>query len=179
MQNNNKEEKKQQDLKTNEVVKGELLFDDKVVQKIIGIALSEIDGLLTIDGGFFSNIADKLINRDNLTSGIGVEVGKKQVAVDIAVVVEYGKDVTKIFDLIKKIIVHQVKKITGLDVVEVNVTVVDIKTKEQYEEDSVTLQEKLTETAMATGDFAVKQAEKAKDKLNKQESEKNNSNRVE
>ncbi|QQV79645.1 Asp23/Gls24 family envelope stress response protein [Enterococcus faecalis] len=34
------------------IVKGELTFEDKVIQKIIGIALEEVDGLLTVDGGF-------------------------------------------------------------------------------------------------------------------------------
>ena len=33
------------------IVKGELTFEDKVI-KIIGIALEEVDGLLTVDGGF-------------------------------------------------------------------------------------------------------------------------------
>ncbi len=32
-------------------IKGELTFEDKVIQKIIGIALSEVKGLLTVDGG--------------------------------------------------------------------------------------------------------------------------------
>lgn len=59
-------------------VKGNLTFDDKVIQKIIGIALSEVDGLLTIDGGFFSNIAEKLVNTNDVTSGIDVEVGKNK-----------------------------------------------------------------------------------------------------
>jgi uncharacterized alkaline shock family protein YloU len=58
-------------------ITGELTFDDKVIQKIIGIALEEIDGLLTVDGGFFSNLAEKLVNTDNVTSGISTEVGKK------------------------------------------------------------------------------------------------------
>ena len=83
-------------------IRGELTFDDKVVQKIIGIALEEIDGLLTVDGGFFSNIAEKLVNTDNVASGIHAEVGKEQVAVDIDVVVEYGKDIREIYQKMKK-----------------------------------------------------------------------------
>lgn len=59
-------------------VKGNLTFDDKVIQKIIGIALSEVDGLLTVDGGFFSNVAEKLVNTSDVTSGIDVEVGKSR-----------------------------------------------------------------------------------------------------
>ena len=36
----------------NQNVKGDLTYEDKVIQKIIGIALENIDGLLTVDGGF-------------------------------------------------------------------------------------------------------------------------------
>lgn len=79
-------------------IKGELTFDSKVVQKIIGIALESVDGLLTIDGGFFSNVANKLVNREDVTSGIDVEVGKKQVAVDLDVVAEYGKDIAALYE---------------------------------------------------------------------------------
>ena len=135
------------------------------IQKIIGIALDEIDGLLTIDGGFFSNIAGKLVNTDNTTSGVDVEVGKKQVAVDLSIVAEYGKDVTTIYDKMKQVISNEVKKMTGLDVIEINVNVVDVKTKEQHENDSVTLQDHLSDAASATGEFASKQFEKSKEAL--------------
>ena len=144
-----------------------MTFDDKVVEKIIGIALDEIGGLLTVDGGFFSNIAGKLVNTDNPTSGIDVEVGKKQVAVDLSIVAEYGKDITTIYNQIKEVIAREVKKMTGLDVIEVNVDVVDVKTKAQHEKDSVTVQDQLSDAASATGDFASKQTEKAKEALGK------------
>lgn len=164
--NNTKTEIKKKDMsKTFETIKGELFFEDKVIQKIIGIALDEIDGLLTIDGGFFSNIAGKLVNTDNTTSGVDVEVGKKQVAVDLSIVAEYGKDVTTIYDKMKQVISNEVKKMTGLDVIEINVNVVDVKTKEQHENDSVTLQNHLSDAASATGEFASKQFEKSKEAL--------------
>ena len=41
-------------------VKGELTYEDKVIQKIIGLSLEKVSGLLAVDGGFFSNLADKL-----------------------------------------------------------------------------------------------------------------------
>ena len=158
--NNTKTEIKKNDVaKTSEIIKGELVFEDKVIQKIIGIALDEIDG------GFFSNIAGKLVNTDNTTSGVDVEVGKKQVAVDLSIVAEYGKDVTTIYDKIKEVISKEIKKMTGLDVIEVNVDVVDVKTKEQHENDSVTLQDHLSDAASTTGEFASKQFEKSKEAL--------------
>lgn len=164
--NNKKKDVEKKDiLKPIESVKGELVFEDKVIQKIIGIALDEIDGLLTIDGGFFSNIAGKLVNTDNTTSGVDVEVGKKQVAADLSIVAEYGKDVTSIYEKMKQVISEEVKKMTGLDVIEVNVNVVDVKTKEQHVKDSITIQDHLTDAASATGEFTSKQAEKAKEAL--------------
>ena len=49
--------------------------------------------MLAVDGGFFSNLTDKLINTDNVTSGVNIEVGKEQVAVDLNIIVEYKKSV--------------------------------------------------------------------------------------
>lgn len=127
--------------KTN--LKGELTYDDKVVQKIIGLALANVKGLLTVNGGFFSNLADKIVNSDDVTSGIDVEVGKQQVAVDLEIVAEYDIDISKLYDQIKTKIVEQVKKMTDLNVIEVNVKVVDIKTKAEYEKDVVSLQDRV------------------------------------
>lgn len=151
----------------NQEIKGELTFDDKVIQKIVGIALEEIDGLLTVDGGFFSNLAGKIVNTDDVTSGIDVEVGKKQVAVDLDIVAEYGKDITNIYDRIKEVVSREVRNMTGLDVIEVNVNVVDVKTKKEQEDDSVTLQDRVSSAAESTGEFVSKQTEKAKNALSK------------
>ncbi|EGO6531217.1 Asp23/Gls24 family envelope stress response protein [Enterococcus faecalis] len=151
----------------NQEIKGDLTFDDKVIQKIVGIALEEIDGLLTVDGGFFSNLAGKIVNTDDVTSGIDVEVGKKQVAVDLDIVAEYGKDITNIYDRIKEVVSREVRNMTGLDVIEVNVNVVDVKTKKEQEDDSVTLQDRVSSAAESTGEFASKQTEKAKNTLSK------------
>lgn len=141
-------------------IRGELTFDDKVVQKIIGIALEEIDGLLTVDGGFFSNIAEKLVNTDNVASGIHAEVGKEQVAVDMDVVVEYGKDIREIYQKMKGLISTEVEKMTHLEVIEVNVNVSDIKTRAEFEKSRETVQDKVTNAAVSTSDYMAKQTVK-------------------
>lgn len=151
-----------------ENMNGEVTYDDKVIQKIIGIALEDVDGLLTIDGGFFSNTAEKLVNTDNETAGIETEVGKKQVAVDMNVVVEYGKDIEKIFSHIKQIVSKEVATMTHLDVIEVNVNVTDIKTKEEFEKDSETVQDKVTDAAKTTGEFVSEKTDDAKAAINDQ-----------
>ena len=143
-------------------MRGELSYEDKVVQKIIGIAIEQVDGLLSANGGFFSNVAGKLVNTDNVTAGIETEVGKKQVAVDMDVIVEYGKDIEKIFEEMQEIIGKEVKNMTHLEVIEVNANVVDIKTKEEFEKDQETVQDKVTDAAKKTGEFASNQTDKVK-----------------
>lgn len=155
------------ELKKVEVVKGKLTYEDKVIKKIIGISLEKVDGLLTLDGGFFSNLAGKLVNTDDVTSGVDVEVGEKQVAVDLDIVAEYGKDIHKIYNEMKEIITREVKNMTGLEVIEVNVNVVDIKTEEQHEEDSVTLQDKMGDATEAVTSFTNEQTDKAKELASK------------
>lgn len=117
---------------------------------------------MDVDGGFFSNLTEKIINTDNVTRGVNVEVGKTQVAVDLNVVVEYKINVPELYNKIKEVVTSEVSQMTNLEVVEVNVNVVDIKTKEQFEADSVSLQDRVTDAAESTGEFASEQFEKVK-----------------
>ena len=153
---------KQESTKKVDEVKGELTYEDKVIQKIIGLSLEKVDGLLAVDGGFFSNLADKIVNTDNVANGVNVEVGKEQVAVDLNIIVEYKKNVPELYQEIKKVITNDISNITDLEVVEVNVNVVDIKTKEQHEADSVSLQDRVTNAVESTGEFASEKFEAAK-----------------
>lgn len=143
-------------------VRGELTYEDKVIQKIIGLSLDRVPGLLHVDGGFFSNLTEKIVNTNDVTHGVNVEVGKEQVAVDLNVIVEYRKNVPTLYNQIKEVIVSEVAKMTDLEVVEVNVNVVDIKTKEQHEADSVSLQDRVTDVAESTGEFASEQFSRVK-----------------
>lgn len=146
-------------------IKGTLTYEDKVIQKIVGLALESVDGLLAVDGGFFSNLTGKLVNTDNVTAGVDVEVGKKQVAVDLKIITEYKKSVPEIYKSMKEIIRKEVAGMTDLEVVEVNVSVIDIKTKAQQEEDEVSLQDKVTDAAQTTNKFTSNQVDKVKDKV--------------
>ncbi|EGO2842934.1 hypothetical protein IBQ15_002692 [Enterococcus faecalis] len=71
------------------------------------------------------------------------------------------------FELAEEVITKEVKNMTGLEVIEVNVNVVDIKTEEQHEEDSVSLQDKVGEATESVSNFASEQTEKAKELASK------------
>ena len=145
------------------LIKGTVTYADQVLEKMVGHALQHVPGLLSISGGFFTDIKNKLINSSDVREGINVEVGSKQVATDLKIVVEYGKDIPEIVETMKSIIGTEVKKMTHLEVVEVNVEVVDIKTREEFEAESVTLQDRVASATQATGEVIGNQASKAGD----------------
>ena len=60
-----------------------------------------------MDGGFFSNLTEKIVNTNDVTHGVNVEVGKEQVAVDLNVIVEYRKNVPTLYKEIKDVIVSR------------------------------------------------------------------------
>ena len=145
------------------LIKGTVTYADQGIEKMVGHALQHVPGFLSISGGFFTDIKNKLINSSDVREGINVEVGSKQVATDLKIVVEYGKDIPEIVETMKSIIGTEVKKMTHLEVVEVNVEVVDIKTREEFEAESVTLQDRVASATQATGEVIGNQASKAGD----------------
>ncbi|MCC8439668.1 MAG: Asp23/Gls24 family envelope stress response protein [Liquorilactobacillus satsumensis] len=137
------ENKSTQSASTN--VKGELTFNDKVIQKIVGYAIENVKGLLGVDGGFVSNIKNKIVNNDDPTDGIDVEVGKEQVAVDLDVIMEFGHNAHDIYKELIKVTETQLEKTTSLKLVELNVQIIDIQTQAEYKNSRVTLQDKVSD----------------------------------
>lgn len=147
---------------TNTNIKNKITYDDKVIEKIVGHALESVDGLLSAKGGFFSSVKNNMVNSNSVTDGVSVEVGSEEVAVDLDIIVEYGKDIPKIADHIKEIVAENVDKMTHLKVIEVNVNVVDIRTKEEQEKAEVTVQDRMSKAANSTSQFVSEKTEKMK-----------------
>ncbi|MCR8929957.1 Asp23/Gls24 family envelope stress response protein [Priestia megaterium] len=110
-----------------------LTFEDQVIKKIAGIAANEIKGILSMSGGFMSGLTDRFRSTEDITKGINAEVGEKQVALDLKVIVEYGKNVPAIFSEIVNNVKKSVHEMTGLEVVEVNMHVEDVMTRSEFE----------------------------------------------
>ena len=107
---------------------GKTTIEDAVVAKVVGIATREVSGVYALGGGAaraIGAIRDAVGNTD-LTQGVSVEVGEKQVAVDITMVVEYPAPLKGVADQVRSSVYRAVEELVGLDVVEVNITVSDI-----------------------------------------------------
>lgn len=113
--------------------KNKLTYDDKVLIKIAGLATEGIPGILTASSGFIGSITDRFKSEDTI-KGVDVEVGEKQVALDLNVVCEYGKNIPEIFRMVQQKVGDAIKRMTGLELVELNMNVEDILKKEELEE---------------------------------------------
>ncbi|WP_214769440.1 Asp23/Gls24 family envelope stress response protein [Exiguobacterium sp. s39] len=118
----------------NEVVhENKLTFEDQVIKKIAGIASNDVKGILSMSGGFMSGLTDRFRSTEDITKGIDAEVGERQVALDLKVIVEYVKNIPSIFqDAVTKI-KKSVHDMTGLDVIEINMHVEDVMTRSEFD----------------------------------------------
>lgn len=138
-------------------------YNRKAIKKQIGQVLANVDGLLAVDGGFFSNLAGKIVNTDKFTSGVKLVLGKEEARVDLNVIAEYKKNVSDLYHDIKHLVIDVIRNMTGLSVIDVNLKVLEVKTQAKQEADSVSLQDHVTHMAESTGEFASHTLEKAKD----------------
>lgn len=109
-----------------------------VVEKIAGIAAREITGVHAMGGGVsraFGALRERIPGGGtSSTSGVQVEVGEKQAAVDLDVIVEYGASIVDIARAVRRNVIHGVERMTGLEVIEVNISVNDIHVPEEGED---------------------------------------------
>ncbi|MGV9296378.1 Asp23/Gls24 family envelope stress response protein [Amycolatopsis sp. NPDC003676] len=117
---------------------GQTAIADVVVQKIAGLATREVPGVHALGGGTaraFSAIRERIPGATaSAGQGVSVEVGEKQAAVDLQVVVEYGASIADVSRSIRRGVVTGVEHMTGLEVVEVNVAVTDLHLPEDGED---------------------------------------------
>jgi uncharacterized alkaline shock family protein YloU len=110
---------------------GKISVAQGVVQKIAGIACREISGVYAMGASTsraFGAVRERIPGSSgpNVAQGVGVEVGETQAAIDLDIVVEYGVSIADLGRSIQRNVKQAVERMTGLDVVEVNVNIDDL-----------------------------------------------------
>ena len=111
---------------------GRTQIADGVVAKIAGMAAREIGGVHAMGGGTaraVGAVRDAVTgggDTGSVSRGVTVEVGERQAAVDIDLVVEYGAAIPDLAASVRRNVATAVGRMTGLEVTEINIKVDDI-----------------------------------------------------
>ena len=110
--------------------RGKTSIADGVVEKIAGMAAREVPGVYALGGGFartLGAVRDRVPGgRPNVARGVKVEVGERQTALDLDIVVDYGVPIPDVAHDVRENVIVAVERMTGLEVVEVNIAVGDV-----------------------------------------------------
>ncbi|MFJ4681794.1 Asp23/Gls24 family envelope stress response protein [Streptomyces sp. NPDC091377] len=122
-------------------VRGRTTIADGVVSAIAGIAIRETDGVYSVGRGTskaLGAVTGRLPGSSAADRSVKVEVGEKQTAIDVDLVVEYGIPIRELADEVRIHVTDAVETMTGLEVVEINLNVFDVHTLDDDDSDGDT-----------------------------------------
>ena len=121
--------------------RGSTNISDTVVQKIAGIAAQEVEkvqmggGAAAAVTGFLGSVSSAVTGSSSgggsPTSGVSVQVGEQETAVDLTVAIEYGVSIPQVTETVRRNVINRIENLTGLGVTEVNITVNDVQFPEE------------------------------------------------
>ena len=109
--------------------RGSTSIADAVVTKVAGISAREVPGVHELGGGVaraIGGVAQRVGVAHERSQGVSVEVGEREAAVDLTLVIEYGESIPQVSEAVRNNVIKRVEGITGLSVTEVNVAVNDL-----------------------------------------------------
>ncbi|MBG0817068.1 Asp23/Gls24 family envelope stress response protein [Planomonospora sp. ID82291] len=111
------------------VVKGRIKVADEVVEKVAALATLEVAGVADLgeDVGHLAEAHRERSGARRAGRGVSAHVQDRTVAVDVAIVAEYGHVVMDVANEVKTNVARTVSRMLGMRVVEVNVTVDDVR----------------------------------------------------
>jgi uncharacterized alkaline shock family protein YloU len=102
--------------------RGKTYISDEVVSIIARIAAEQVEGVHQIGDSSLRGMFARL----GRSPGIDSDVGLKEAAVDVEIVVTYGYPIKVLAEQLRRTIIESVEFMTGRKVVEVNIHVVDV-----------------------------------------------------
>ncbi|MET8826184.1 Asp23/Gls24 family envelope stress response protein [Streptomyces sp. NPDC004610] len=119
--------------------RGRTTIADGVVEKIAGLAARDVLGVHAMGSGLsrtFGAVRDRVPGGSkSVTRGVKAEVGEVQTALDLEIVVDYGVSISDVARDVRENVVAAVERMTGLEVVEVNIAVSDVKLPDEEDEE--------------------------------------------
>ncbi|MFE9783575.1 Asp23/Gls24 family envelope stress response protein [Streptomyces sp. NPDC005775] len=119
--------------------RGRTTIADGVVEKIAGMAARDVVGVHAMGSGLsrtFGAVRDRVPGgSESVTRGVKAEVGESQTALDLEIVVDYGVSIADVARDVRENVVAAVERMTGLEVIEVNIAVSDVKLPDEDDDE--------------------------------------------
>lgn len=110
-----------------------LSIDGGVVEKIVAITCRNVDGVLQLKGNLISSLQEGFRGGES-RKGVSVEMsGDEACTVSVAIIMEYGKSATRIFQEIHDSVSAAITTMTGLKVSAVNVRITNVMSRAEME----------------------------------------------
>lgn len=103
-------------------------ISNDVIAVIAGVAVSEVQGVASMSGGFAGGITEVLSGKKNMAKGIKVEKTDNTAKIDVNIIVEYGTRIPDVAFEIQNRVKKSVEGMTGFKVEEVNVHIQGVNT---------------------------------------------------
>ncbi len=136
-------EERKENENTSEIIETEtteenegIQISNDVIAVIAGVAVSEVQGVSSMAGGFAGGISEVFSGKKNLAKGIKADKEENKVKIDVNIIVEYGSRIPDVAFEIQNRVKKAVESMTGLKVEEVNVHVQGVNTNTVSKEET-------------------------------------------
>lgn len=113
---------------------GQTVLSDTVLQTIAGVAAREVEGVFQLGKGALRHALGRVVGTADTTQGVVAEVGKKEVAIDLEMIVHYGYSIRAVANEVRRLVTERITQMTGLTVKEINIHIADIHFERTIEE---------------------------------------------
>jgi uncharacterized alkaline shock family protein YloU len=105
-------------------------ISEEVIETIVGIEASKVDGVAALSGTFADGIAG-VLGRKSIRKGVKVQLEGEKASVDVSIIVDYGCKIHEVSKNIQARVRETVRCMTGMEVTDIIVNVVGINIKDE------------------------------------------------
>ncbi|HBI03902.1 MAG TPA: Asp23/Gls24 family envelope stress response protein [Paenibacillaceae bacterium] len=113
---------------------GKIEIAPEVIEVIANMATLQVEGVVDLSGGMMVDLVDRIGGRKTSGKGVKVDIGEKEAAVDVYIIVEYGNRIPDTAHKVQENVRNSIEKMTGMYVTKVNVHIVDVQLKQEKKE---------------------------------------------
>lgn len=110
---------------------GNINISEDVISTIAKLATDEIEGVVSITKGFTHEIGEMLgiKHLSNMSAKVDPKLNDDEVRINLSIAVEYGYNIKELAVEVQKNVKEKIENMTGLDVIEVDVSILNIVAK--------------------------------------------------